>query len=102
MTRQEANRKILSILKAKYYNFFKDYFDTIEEWIEKFPDGRFGQIICNWICPDYRDANPSWETLIMMVTLFPDDPDPFFEESVTTLERLTTKNDEELTEASMS
>lgn len=91
MNRQEANRKILSILKAKYYNVFKDYFDEIEEWIEKFPDGRFGQIICNWICPDYRDADPSWGTLIIMEVLFPDNPDPFYEESVTTLKRLTSK-----------
>lgn len=91
MTRQEANRKIVSILKAEYYNIFKDHFNTIEEWIEKFPDGRFGQIICNWICPDYRDGDPSLETLIIMASIFPDDPDPFFEESVTTLKRLTSK-----------
>ena len=50
MTRQEANRKILSILKAQYSDLLSDFFPTIEEWIEKFADGRFGQIICNWIC----------------------------------------------------
>lgn len=89
--RQEANRKILSILKARYPNVFRDHFDTISEWIEKFPSGRFGQIICNWICSDYRDADPSWETLIIMEVLFPDDPDPFYEESIVTLKRLTSK-----------
>lgn len=91
MTRQEANRKILSILKAKYYNVFKEHFEDISEWIEKFPDGRFGQIICNWICPDYRDGDPSWDTIIIMELIFPDNPDPFFEESVETLKRLTSK-----------
>lgn len=88
MNRQEANRKILSILKAKYPQF-SNTFPEIGEWIEKFPDGRFGQIICNWICPDYRDQVVSEGTTNMMETLFPGDPDPFFEESVTTLKRLS-------------
>lgn len=91
MTRQEANRKILSILKAKYHNILKEHFSEIESWIEKFPDGRFGQIICNWICPDYRDDDSSIETSIIMEVLFPGDPDPFFEESTVTLKRLTSK-----------
>ena len=91
MTRQEANRKILDILKAQHYNVFKNYFDSISDWIEKFPDGRFGQIICNWICPDYRDKDISTESIIIMACLFPKDPDPFFEESTVTLKRLTKK-----------
>ena len=91
MTRQEANRKILSILKTRYRSDFKDHFNTLEEWIEKFPDGRFGQIICNWIIPDYR-TNLTEETVKILNILFPDRPyDPFFEESVITLKRLTNK-----------
>ena len=35
-----------------------------------FPDQRFGQILCNYVFPNYREE------------------DPFFEESATTLERL--------------
>ena len=35
-----------------------------------FPDQRFGQILCNYVFPNYREE------------------DPFFEESTTTLERL--------------
>lgn len=91
MTRQEANRKILSVLKAKYYTLLKNHFNIIDEWIEKFPDGRFSQIICNWVCPDYRDDNPSLTSSVIMETLFPGDLDPFFEESEVTLKRLTSK-----------
>lgn len=95
MTRQEANRKIFSILKAQYANILsKEQLDEIANWIEKFPDGRFGQIICNWICPDYRDNDESAESAeseIIMESLFPGNPDPFFEESTETLERLKEK-----------
>ena len=43
MKRQEANRQILRIL---------------EKFIEMAPDQRFGQIICNYFIPDYREADP--------------------------------------------
>lgn len=52
----------------KDYN--KEILHTLEGLIEALPDQRFGQIICNYILPDYREK------------------DPFFEESKTTLERL--------------
>lgn len=54
-TRKDYNKEILHIL---------------EDLIEALPEQRFGQIICNYVLPDYRER------------------DPFFEESKTTLERL--------------
>ena len=54
-SRQEYNREILK---------------NISSLIEIFPDQRFGQIICNYIFPDYQER------------------DPFFEEPKDTLERL--------------
>lgn len=55
MTRLEANREIVRALEA---------------YIEALPEQRFGQIICNYFLPEYREK------------------DPFFEESIVTLERL--------------
>lgn len=55
MTRLEANREIVRALEA---------------YIEALPEQRFGQIICNYFLPEYREK------------------DPFFEESTVTLERL--------------
>lgn len=56
VTRKEYNERILDVLHAL---------------VEAFPDQRFGQLICNYILPEYREK------------------DPFFEESKVTLERLT-------------
>lgn len=53
--RQDANRKILK---------------SLEDLIERCPDQRFGQIIANYIFPDYQEE------------------DIFFEESVDTLNKL--------------
>lgn len=55
MTRQKANMEILQLLG---------------ELVTLFPDQRFGQILCNYVFPDYRER------------------DPFYEESVATLEKL--------------
>ena len=54
-SRIENNRKIVNLLR---------------EMIEVVPEQRFGQIICNYVFPNYRER------------------DPFFEESEATLERL--------------
>ena len=56
MTRLEANREIVRALQA---------------YVEACPEQRFGQIICNYFLPNYREQ------------------DPFFEESTVTLERLS-------------
>lgn len=88
--RQEANYKIIDILKAKYpeYNY-----NDIKKLVSQFENQRFGQIICNYVCPDYRDSKPSEITSNIMNKWFPIDFDPFFEESTETLNRLTNGKD---------
>lgn len=86
MTRQEANYKILEILENNYQEFGY-YFDSMKKAIDKYPDQRFGQLMCNYFYSDYR-WNPSEETQDFMNKIFPINFDPFFEESVTTLKRL--------------
>lgn len=54
-SRKEYNKEILTILECL---------------IETMPEQRFGQIICNYIFPNYREV------------------DPFYEESSETLKRL--------------
>lgn len=88
--RQEYNYKILSILKS-YFPEMKNKFTDIEKCIESFPQQRFGQIICNYICPDYRNQNVNSITSSIMGSIFPGNPDPFFEESEVTFKRLTEK-----------
>ena len=63
---------------------------------EEYPQQRAGQIICNYICPDYRSENTSAKTKAILRIMFPNDSDPFFEESTTTLNRLLSyfKNEE--------
>lgn len=48
---------------------------------------RIGQVICNYILTDYRSTIIEDDTVRLMDLLFPGNPDPFFEESVDTLER---------------
>lgn len=55
MNRYEANKEILR---------------TLEALVEAYPDQRFGQLVTNYIFPDYRER------------------DPFFEESAETLRKL--------------
>lgn len=83
--RQEANFKIADILKGTPWN---QVAIQLEALAKEFPQQRAGQIVCNYICPDYRDAVSSVETQALMNFLFPENPDPFFEESVATLERV--------------
>lgn len=61
MTRLEANRQLVIILK---------------NMVEAFPEQRFGQILCNYFIPEYREK------------------DPFFEESTTTLKRFSLRTHE--------
>lgn len=58
---------------------------------EKMPQQRAGQIICNYICADYRDPEAMYPTKHILEVLFPGNPDPFFEESYETLKRLKTE-----------
>lgn len=88
MTRQEANFKILNILRVNY-PVFGEFYEHLKTLIEVHKDQRFGQIVCKYVCGDYRSTIVSLFTKIVMETLFPGNPDPFFEESVDTLKRLT-------------
>lgn len=87
MTRQEANYKILAILESEYQGCSMIY-PGIKVLIDHYPDQRFGQIICNYVCPDYR-INTTMFSSVFMKLIFPIDYDPFFEESIETLERLS-------------
>ena len=86
--RQEANYKILDILKDKYpeYNYI---YNDIKKLVSQFEHQRFGQIICNYVCPDYRSSVVSEITSDIMNKWFPINFDPFFEESTETLKRLS-------------
>ena len=81
--RQQANQQIIEIVKDD--PFIKKNLNFIKRMIVQYPDQRFGQIICNYICPSYRAENPDAEELACMARLFPGNPDPFYEESVETL-----------------
>lgn len=97
MNRQEYNRKILDFLIKKEC-IWEDsgIYDKLKECIEIFPQQRFGQIVCNYICGDYRDKIISDFTKEFMNIIFPDNPDPFFEESHYTYYRLTREIPENL------
>lgn len=83
--RQEANLELASILKGTNWNQLGI---QLESLAKEFSQQRAGQIICNYICPDYHDPIVSVETKDIMDFLFPDNPDSFFEESVVTLKRV--------------
>ena len=85
MTRLEANLKIAEILKNTAWDSEAKQF---EELARKYPQQRAGQIMCNYMMPDYRDSNPCKETMMMRDFFFLGNPDPFFEESEVTLKRL--------------
>lgn len=88
MTRQEANQKIINFI-ADEDILDKIFISPIQELIEKWPNQRFGQIICNYACPDYRASEQSSTTKLVMNKLFKNFKyDPFYEESTETLERL--------------
>lgn len=89
--RHEANLKIASILLGHSDARIRMVGGQLKMLADRYPQQRAGQIICNYICSDYRDKAPSSNTQMILEELFPGNPDPFFEESVVTLKRLTTK-----------
>ena len=91
MTRQEANREIAKHLKESEYQTIRTIAEEFEKLVELYPEQRAGQIICNYICPDYRRSNVSVKTRVIQRILFQYDYDHFFEESTVTLKRLTSK-----------
>lgn len=85
--RQESNLTIADLLKDTSLNV-DGLIDRFAGYAKVYPQQRAGQIICNYIADDYRSAKPSEFSKNLISTLFPGDPDPFFEESVDTLERI--------------
>lgn len=86
LTRQEANNEILGLVAED--PFLKTRLEMLTEYIRLCPSQRFAQILCNYICSTYRDYSPDPEEVACLERLFPGNPDPFFEESVVTLQRL--------------
>lgn len=95
--RQESNFEIAKILEDMIIGHMRvDTSDgrtislpeAFRELSEAYPQQRAGQIFCNYLCPDYRDKEVSNGTKLILRTLFEDDLDPFYEESVVTLKRL--------------
>ena len=89
--RQKANLKIASILLGHSDARIRLVGGQLKILANHYPQQRAGQIITNYICSDYRDMAPSFATQVILQELFPGNPDPFFEESVVTLKRLTGK-----------
>lgn len=98
MNRQEYNRKIYDYLLNN--KEFRDklesiigndsaFFDPLNSLIDTYSQQRFGQIICNYIIPDYRDSLPNDLTIWLQEYLFQNNQDPFFEESHYTYYKLT-------------
>lgn len=85
-TRQEYNFKIYALVNQN--RVLSKQRELLLTCIEQYSQQRFGQIICNYICPDYRDAEPSVETILIMDAFFPENPDPFYEEPQVTYARL--------------
>lgn len=84
--RQGFNRMILVSIAED--SFVKSHYSDFERLIEQYPDQRFAQIVCNYICPSYRDQEPDPVEKSFMMRIFPNNPDPFYEESNKTLNRL--------------
>lgn len=86
--RQEFNREIARLLTNHPNKIVQGIAKDFLDLTEKHSQMRAGQIICNFICEDYRGIGRSNSTKVILEELFPGDPDPFFEESYITLKRL--------------
>ena len=85
--RQKANLAIADILKGSDLDIRYGIACGFRQLAERFPRQRAGQIITNYIIPEYR-TEPSNKSRDILNQLFPGNPDPFYEESVETLERI--------------
>lgn len=88
--RQKANLEIADILKGSDLDVRYGIACEFRQLAERFPDQRAGQIITNYIVPEYR-TEPTNKSRDILNELFPGNPDPFFEESVETLNRIKTQ-----------
>lgn len=88
-SRQDCNIRIAAILANHENELVSGIARDFLELANRFPQQRASQLICNYICADYRDFEPMNPTKVILEALFPGNPDPFFEESYVTLKRLT-------------
>lgn len=85
--RQKANLAIADMLEGTVLNAKYGISAELRRLAEEFPQQRCGQLITNYIVPEYR-FEPSNKSRDILNQLFPGNPDPFYEESVETLERI--------------
>ena len=86
--RQDFNKEIAVILANHENELVRGIARDFLDLTHKCPQMRAGQIICNFICGDYREREVMNPTKVILNELFPGNPDPFFEESYVTLNRL--------------
>lgn len=91
-TRQEYNKKILAMVKDADWMTDQIY-DKISERVEWFPDQRWGQLMTNYIIPDYRMKRKCTLTDEVMHYFGWNTGDPFYDESSKTYKELLRKND---------
>ena len=77
MMRRNTNLPLEEEASHTRYSFNKEILEKLTDLVEAFPQQRFGQILANYVFPDYREV------------------DIFFEESLETLKTL--KNLEKVT-----
>ena len=89
MNRQEYNLKIAELFENSNNKLIKGIAPEFKGLVEEYPYQRAGQIITNYIIPDYRNSSIDSFTRDILELLFPGNPDPFFEESEKTFKRLS-------------
>lgn len=93
--RIEYNKKVINLLKnlnLGHIPEFKNMIIVIRRLIEQYPHMRFGQIVCNFICPNYTDESEEQnehEKMFMNYVFGDCEIDPFYEEPWDTLKRLS-------------
>lgn len=96
--RTRANKAIAKLLAySKIGQKYPRIIDSYEWLTQEYPNQRCAQIFCNYICSDYENKHVSDETKEIMEYLFPNNPDPFYEEPYHTYNRLIKKSIDEIT-----
>lgn len=85
--RQHVNLTIAGIIAGTNLDVKYNIASELRQLAQQYPQQRCGQLITNYIVPEYR-SNPSIRSREILEAIFPGNPDPFFEESVDTLERI--------------
>ena len=98
-SRKTYNEKCLNILKFNdkfnkaliRHDNLTYFFDKTKKMINNHPEQRFGQILCNYILPNYQfdlDYADDKDNELMNIVFENYFNDPFFEESIDTYNRL--------------